>query len=67
MPVAVRLDLPASVWFVAGIPLLPDPRSVFIPGDEIMVVFSRDKMRGHGLRRLRVPPGVRMIGRLAPT
>ncbi len=49
VPVALRLGFtPAAVWFVAGIPQLPDPRGVFIPGDEIMVVFSGDKMRDMG-------------------
>jgi hypothetical protein len=49
VPVALRLDLAAgAVWFVAGIPQLPDPRRVFIPGDEIMVVFSGEKMRDMG-------------------
>ncbi len=49
VPVALRLDFAAcSVWFVAGIPQLPDPRRVFIPGDEIMVVFSAEKMRDMG-------------------
>jgi hypothetical protein len=48
-PIALRLDFAAeAVWFVAGIPQLPDPRRVFIPGDEIMVVFSGDKMRDMG-------------------
>jgi hypothetical protein len=49
VPVALRLDFAAgAVWFVAGIPQLPDPRRVFIPGDEIMVVFSGEKMRDMG-------------------
>ena len=49
VPVAIRLDFAGdAVWFVAGIPQLPDPRRVFIPGDEIMVVFSGDKMRDMG-------------------
>ena len=49
VPVAVRLDFAAgAVWFVAGMPQLPDPRRVFIPGDEIMVVFSGEKMRDMG-------------------
>ncbi|BCB81240.1 hypothetical protein GCM10022251_62690 [Phytohabitans flavus] len=50
VPVALRLDFAAAaVWFVAGIPQLPDLRTVFIPGDEIMVVFSDEKMRDIGL------------------
>ncbi|MCW3820163.1 hypothetical protein ONA91_37610 [Micromonospora sp. DR5-3] len=49
MPVALRLDFAAgSVWFIAGIPQLPDPRRVFILGDEIMVAFSAEKMRDMG-------------------
>jgi hypothetical protein len=49
VPVAVRLDFPATaVWFVAGTPQLSDPPTAFIPADEIMVVFSRDKMRELG-------------------
>jgi hypothetical protein len=49
VPVALRLDFAAgSVWFVAGIPQLPDPQRVFILGDEIMVVFSGEKMRDMG-------------------
>jgi hypothetical protein len=49
LPVALRLDFAAAaVWFVAGIPQLPDMRRVFIPGDEVMVVFSREKMRDMG-------------------
>jgi hypothetical protein len=47
--VAVRLDCPAiAVWFVAGMPRLPDRSTAFIPADEIMVVFSPDKMRAMG-------------------
>ena len=49
VPVAMRVDFAATaVWFVAGVPQLPDMRRVFIPGDEIMVVFSREKMRDMG-------------------
>jgi hypothetical protein len=48
VPVALRVDFAAAaVWF-AGIPQLPDPRRVFIPGDEIMVFFSGEKMRDMG-------------------
>jgi hypothetical protein len=32
----------------AGIPQLPDPRRVFVTGDEIMVFFSGEKMRDMG-------------------
>jgi hypothetical protein len=49
LPVALRLDFAAAaVWFVAGIPQLPDMQRVFIPGDEIMVVFSHEKMHEMG-------------------
>lgn len=49
VPVAVRLDFPATaVWFVAGMPQPPDNATAFIPADEIMVVFSPDKMRDMG-------------------
>jgi hypothetical protein len=49
VPVALRLDFTAAaVWFVAGMPQLPDPSRVFIPGDEIMVVFSQEKMHDIG-------------------
>ena len=49
VPVAVRLDVAScAVWFVAGIPEPAEPLRVFIPGDEIMVVFSGTTMRGIG-------------------
>jgi hypothetical protein len=32
----------------AGIPQLPDPRQVFVTGDEIMGFFSGEKMRDMG-------------------
>jgi hypothetical protein len=49
VPTALRLDFPAgAVWFVAGIPQFPDTRRVFIPGDEIVVVFSAGRMRDMG-------------------
>jgi hypothetical protein len=45
VPVALRLDFDAGpVWMVAGIPQWPDVDSAFIPGDEIMVVFSAARM-----------------------
>ncbi|MET7427036.1 hypothetical protein [Dactylosporangium sp. NPDC005555] len=48
VPVAVRLDFPATaVWFVAGMPQFPNA-GAFIPADEIMVVFSAKKMRDLG-------------------
>lgn len=49
VPIALRLDFDAgTVWFAAAMPELPDPRRVFVPGDEIMVVFSGEKMRDMG-------------------
>ncbi|GIF47517.1 hypothetical protein DFJ67_6993 [Asanoa ferruginea] len=49
VPVAVRLDFPTTaVWLVAGTPQFPDARGAFIPADEIMVVFSPEKMRDLG-------------------
>jgi hypothetical protein len=49
VPTALRLDFKAaSVWFVCGIPQFPSMVDVFIPGDEIMVVFSSGKMRSIG-------------------
>jgi hypothetical protein len=50
LPVAIRLDLDSgTVWLVAAIPQWPNMREVFIPGDEIMVVFTGDRMREIGL------------------
>jgi hypothetical protein len=49
VPVAFRLDLdPGPVWLVAGIPQGPDMREAFIPGDEIMVIFTSERMREIG-------------------
>jgi hypothetical protein len=49
VPVALRLDLgDAPIWFVAGQPGWPDTERVFIAGDEIMVVFSAERMRAIG-------------------
>jgi hypothetical protein len=49
IPTALRLDFNAGpVWFAAAIPQAPSMESVFIPGDEIMVVFSAAKMRDMG-------------------
>jgi hypothetical protein len=49
LPTAVRVDFQSgAVWFVAAIPQQPDMQRVFIPGDEIMVVFSPEKMRDMG-------------------
>ena len=45
VPVALRFDFEVGpVWFVAGIPAWPDMREVFIPGDEIMIVFTGRRM-----------------------
>ncbi|MCA2217659.1 hypothetical protein [Jidongwangia harbinensis] len=49
VPTALRVDVPAgAVWFVAAIPQFPQMQRVFVPGDEIMVVFAADKMREMG-------------------
>jgi len=49
VPVALRMDFPAGpVWMVAGIPQAPEMDEVFVPGDEIMVVFTADRMRQIG-------------------
>ena len=46
VPVALRLDFPAgAVWFVAAQPI---GVGVYVGGDEIMVVFTADKMRAIG-------------------
>ena len=49
VPIAVRLDFAAgAVWCVAAIPEPPDWQRVFVGGDEIMVVFSQEKMSDMG-------------------
>ena len=49
VPTAIRLDFDAGpVWFVAAIPQAPSTEDVFIPGDEIMVVFAAEKIRDMG-------------------
>jgi hypothetical protein len=54
VPVAVRIDFAAGpVWMVAGIPMDSGREDsgrekVFIGGDEIMVVFTADRMRQIG-------------------
>lgn len=49
LPTALRLDFDAGpVWFVAAIPQAPSMEDVFIPGDEIMVVFATEKIRDMG-------------------
>lgn len=49
VPVALRIDFAAGpAWMVAGIPQYPEMREVFVPGDEIMVVFTVERMRQIG-------------------
>lgn len=49
VPVALRIDFAAGpVWMVAGIPQAPEMLEVFVPGDEIMVVFTVERMRQIG-------------------
>lgn len=49
LPTALRLDFDAGpAWLVAAVPQPPSMEGVFIPGDEIMVVFSSDKIRDMG-------------------
>lgn len=49
VPVALRIDFDAGpVWMVAGIPQAPEMQEVFVPGDEIMVVFTIERMRQIG-------------------
>ena len=49
VPVALRIDFAAGpVWMVTGIPRYPEMREVSVPGDEIMVVFTADRMRQIG-------------------
>jgi hypothetical protein len=49
VPVALRLDLMAgAAWMVAGIPQAPQMREVLVPGDELMVVFTAQRMRQIG-------------------
>jgi hypothetical protein len=51
VPTALRLDFDAgSVWFVAGIPQGPLMEEVFLPGDEIMVIFTAEKMLWAGFQ-----------------
>ena len=48
-PTALRLDFDADpVWFAAAIPQQSSMEDVFIPGDEIMVVFTAAKVRDMG-------------------
>lgn len=49
LPVAFRFGLdPGPVWFVAAIPEWPDMREIFIPGDEMVIVFTSERMREIG-------------------
>lgn len=49
VPAALRLGLAAGpVWMVAGMPQYPHMREVFLLGDEIMVVFTAERMRQIG-------------------
>jgi hypothetical protein len=49
VPVALRLDFHAGpVWTVAAIPELSTTSKAFICGDEIMVIFSAQRMRKIG-------------------
>ena len=49
VPTAIRLDFDAGhVWFAAAMPQSPSMKGVFIPGDEIMVVFPSEKLRAIG-------------------
>jgi hypothetical protein len=57
VPTVLRLDFAAGpVWFVAAMPQGPDMRDVFVMGDEIMVVFSAEKVRSLGFSDLRLIP-----------
>lgn len=52
VPVALRLDFdPGPVWMVAGMPMWPDVDRVFVPADEIMVVFTAERMIKIGFPR----------------
>jgi hypothetical protein len=49
VPVALRLDFKVGpVWMVAAIPEWPDHEKAFVGGDELMVVFSSERMRKIG-------------------
>jgi hypothetical protein len=49
VPVALRLDFHAGpVWMIAAIPQGLNGDDVHVPGDEIMIVFSADRMRRIG-------------------
>lgn len=49
VPIAPRLDFaPGPVWMVVAMPNGPEAETAFVPADEIMVVFSSDRMRKIG-------------------
>lgn len=49
VPVALRIDFAVGpVWMVAAIPQMPEMQEAFVPGDEIMVVFTPERMRQIG-------------------
>jgi len=63
VPVAMRIDFAAGpVWMVAGSPQHPEMREVFVPGDEIMVVFTAERMRTIGFSLFR-DPGCQLTAR----
>lgn len=49
VPLGIRLDCEGgTAWVIVGIPQAPDMHDVFVPGDEIMVVFAQDRLRQIG-------------------
>ncbi|GAA1732034.1 hypothetical protein [Aeromicrobium alkaliterrae] len=47
LPLALRLDFDAGhVWFVVANPCPPEMKTAFAPGDEVMVVFTRERLSG---------------------
>jgi hypothetical protein len=49
VPIALRLDFQVGpVWMVAVMPSWPDVENVFVPADEIMVVFTSERMHKIG-------------------
>ncbi|MEI8407502.1 MULTISPECIES: hypothetical protein [unclassified Kribbella] len=49
VPVGLRLEAGAGpVWFVSAMPEVTEPEMAFVHGDEIMVVFTAEKMRRLG-------------------
>ena len=52
MPLGIQLDFDAgTAWAIAAIPQEPDMREVSVPGDEIVVVFTGDRLRQFGFPR----------------